>query len=123
MLLRNVQSPQPHYLVVLNANAGTDKIIVLSVITSRVEESKRRAKLRGNAPESLIEFSSEDYWVLSKPSLIDCNACVPVPAHLFRQEARTAQRCANIPPALLARILEGVRRSDTSAEIKKLLGL
>ncbi len=46
MLLRNVQSPQPHYLVVLNANAGTDKIIVLSVITSRVEESKRRATVR-----------------------------------------------------------------------------
>ncbi len=123
MLQRCVESPQPHYLIVLNANAATDKLIVLGVITSQIEKSKKRAALRNRVPESLVEFSPQDYWPLTKPSLIDCNECVVTSAHWFRQEVKSAERCANVPPALLARILEGVRVSGTKNEIKKLLGL
>lgn len=123
MLQHCVESPQPHYLIVLNANAATDRFVVLGVITSQVEKSKKRAALRKRAPESLVEFSPQDYWPLTKPSLVDCNECVVTSAHWFRQEVKSAQRCANVPPPLLARILEGVRVSGTNGEIKKLLGL
>lgn len=123
MVHKDVKSSQPHYLVVLNANAATDKLIVLGIITSQVDKSKKRAALRGCSPESLVEFSPQDYWPLSKPSLIDCNACVLVRAHGFRQEAMSGERCANVPAGLLTRILEGVRVSKTNDEIKRLLGL
>lgn len=121
---RKISSRHPHYLVVLNANAKTDDLIVLSVITSQIEKRKKQAALRNFPPESLVEFSPKDYWPLDKPSLIDCNACITTPGKEFRQNILTETRCANLPKELLGRILDGVRASKkTSDEIKKRLGL
>ena len=123
MAHRNLRSPMPHYLIVLNADAGSDTVIVLSVISSQIEKSRMRAALRRYAPGTLVECSPTDYWPLRKNSIIDCNTCMPVPAHLFRQDVVSGTRCANIPPDLLRRILEGVRLSNLSDELKKMLGI
>lgn len=120
---RELKSPLPHYLVVLNANAETDKYIVLSVITSQLEECRRRTEKRKYAEGTLVECSPADYPVLSKSSMIDCNACIGCPTFLFRQDLKTATRCMNVPQELLERILDGVRLSKTKPKIKKLLGL
>lgn len=123
MAHRNLRSPMPHYLIVLNADAGSDVVIVLSVISSQIEKSRARAELRKYTPGTLVECSPEDYWPLRKDSIIDCNACMAVPAHLFRRDIVSGTRCANIPSDLLRRILEGVRLSNLSDELKKMLGV
>lgn len=120
---RNLSSPLPHYLIVLNVNADADEVVVLSVITSQIEKCRKRAALRGYVAGTLVECSPNDYFPLGKPSMIDCNSCLTAPARLFRQDVSSVTRCASISPSLLARILEGVRLSKTGAEIKKLLGL
>lgn len=120
---RNLSSPLPHYLIILNVSPETDDVVVLSVISSQIGNCRRRAKMRNYAEGTLVECSSEDYPLLTKPSVIDCNACLIAKAHLFRQDLKTATRSWNVPQKLLARILEGVRLSNPKPGIRKLLGL
>jgi hypothetical protein len=63
-------SPDPHYFIVVNSDPLKQKVLLLSVVTSQVEKVKLRRKA---CLESVVELTSADFDVLTKPSIVDCN--------------------------------------------------
>ena len=63
-------SPEPHYFIVVNSDPLTQKVLLLSVVTSQVEKVKLRRKA---CLETLVEMTPETFGVLTKPSIVDCN--------------------------------------------------
>lgn len=53
---------------------------MLSVVTSKVEEVKRR---RAGCLDTLVEFSPEIFNVLTRPSIVDCNTTKTIPLTEF----------------------------------------
>lgn len=121
---REVTSPKPHYLIVLNANPDSSEIIVFGVITSGVEQARKRARITGECDETIVELSPEDYAPLDHLSAVDCNS--PVKLHKWEFEAcmgqLNAQRRSDVSPEICDAIVRGVLASRrVSEKIKKAL--
>ena len=56
-----------HYMVVLNVSPESSEVIVLGVLTTKIENRRHFIRLNCRPPETLVEFS---YF---KPSAVDCN--------------------------------------------------
>jgi hypothetical protein len=87
---RSLTSPEPHYFIVVNSDPLAQQVLVLSVVTSQVENVKLRRKA---CPETLVELAPEVFGVLKKPSIVDCNDLKQVPladfnARFVRKEIR-----------------------------------
>jgi len=79
---RTLYSPEPHYFIVVNADPMTDKLLLLTVVSSQLE----KVKLRRNAClETVVELTPETFDVLKKPSIVDCNDLKEVPLTEFNQ--------------------------------------
>ncbi len=50
---RTLTSPEPHYFIVVNAHPLTQQVLLLSVVTSKVEEVKHRIAARTVSPRLL----------------------------------------------------------------------
>jgi len=77
---RTLTSAEPHYFIVVNADPLTQQVLLLSVVTSKVEEVKRR---RADCLATVVEFSPKDFDVLSKLSIVDCNSLKTIPLAEF----------------------------------------
>jgi len=69
-------SPEPHYFIVVNHDPLTQKLLLLGVVTSKIEKAKLRRK---ECLETLVEMGENDFDVLTKPSIVDCNDLKEVP--------------------------------------------
>ena len=120
---RGLSSPEPHYFIVLSRDNNRDADIVLSVVTSQVEKCKRRAKIWGRAPESLVEIAVGEHPNLTKPAIVDCNEVFIRSADHLHTTLDPAKGAAIAPlsDALLDRILAGVRASALPQDIKALI--
>lgn len=67
---RGLNSPEPHYFIVINSDPIEQEVLVLNVITSQVEKVRQR---RSSLPGTLVEIQPGEYDELSKPSIVDCN--------------------------------------------------
>ena len=67
---RSLTSPEPHYFIVVNSDPLTQKVLLLSVVTSQVDSVKLRRK---DCPETLVELTPAQCGVLKKASVVDCN--------------------------------------------------
>lgn len=67
---RGLNSPEPHYFIVINSDPIGQEVLVLNVITSQVEKVRQR---RSSLPGTLVEIQPADYDELTKPSIVDCN--------------------------------------------------
>lgn len=65
-----LSSPEPHYFIVVNSEPLAQKVLLLSVVTSKVEAVKLRRKA---CLETVVELTPVDFDVLTKPSIVDCN--------------------------------------------------
>jgi hypothetical protein len=67
---RSLTSLESHYFVVVNSNPLAQGLLLLGVVTSKVAKVKQR---RRDIPETLVEISPQDFSILRKLSIVDCN--------------------------------------------------
>jgi hypothetical protein len=79
---RTLFSPQPHYFIVVNSDPMTQKLLLLSVVTSQVDKVKLRRK---GCLETVVELTPETFELLKKPSIVDCNDLKEVTLDEFNQ--------------------------------------
>jgi hypothetical protein len=60
---RHLTSPEPHYFIVVNSDPLAQQVLVLSVVTSKVDDVKLRRKA---CPETLVELAPNVFDVLKK---------------------------------------------------------
>jgi hypothetical protein len=77
---RHITSPEPHYFTVVNSDPLAQRVLVLSVVTSQVENVILRRKA---CPETLVELAPDIFDVLKKPSIVDCNDLKQIPSAEF----------------------------------------
>jgi hypothetical protein len=80
-----ITSPEPHYFIVVNQDPLTQKVLLLAVVTSKIEKAKLRRK---ECLETLVEMDEKSFDVLTKPSIVDCNDLKEI--HLTDFNARFA---------------------------------
>lgn len=121
---RDLTSPLPHFMIVINPDPYCSDYIVLGVITSKVEKCKKRAKMLKVKSETLVEIGPEDYPELSKQSIVDCND----PKLIRKQELKEKKKHREImdkdpvSSAIALKLLRGVLQSHiVKKEIKDLL--
>jgi len=119
---RTLSSAEPHYFVVVNADPLKQQVLILSIVTSKVAETKLRRK---DVPETLVELSPVDFDVLKKPSIIDCNSLKSVSLIEFnerfiRKKIKYFEK--DLPAPLRAALRAAIHQSRSiSAEVKALI--
>jgi len=118
---RRPSSPEPHYFIVVNHEPFARQLLVLTIITSRVEYMKR---LRQGLPGTVVEIRPKDYDELKGPSVVDCNvvfnkALSELAEKIQRKEVVYKR---DLPSAILQAIRQGIKASPLiETEIKRLL--
>jgi hypothetical protein len=108
---RHLTSPEPHYFVVVNSDPLAQQVLLLSIITSKVEDVKLRRKA---CPETLVEIAPDTFDVLKKPSIVDCNDPRQIPltefnAQFVRKEIRYFDK--DLPVALRKALRKAIHNS------------
>ena len=66
-------SRAPHYFIVLNHHPAEDEVILLVCASSRIQETKTRAKRRSLPDSTLVEIQRDEYPDFTTDSIVDCN--------------------------------------------------
>ena len=123
---RELYSPKPHFLVVLNPDIESSPYIVFGVITSGIENAKKRIACNGQPENTLVILTPKDYPELDHDSVIDCNTPVKLSDWEFKKsysEFESSQKM-DMPEEICDAIAQGVLASSmVSEKIKKLLTL
>lgn len=118
---RKLTSPEPHYFIVVNQEPFARQLLVLTVVSSKVDNVKR---LRQGLPGTLVEIGPKDYDELKVPSVVDCNvvfnkALSELAEKIQRKEVVYKK---DLPPNILNAIRLGIKASPlVEDEIKRLL--
>lgn len=116
-------SALPHYHIVVNADPLGERVLIFTVVTSKIERVKHE---RRNCPETLVEFGPADFpKVLTKPSIVDCNDFTTTPLADFceRWTSREIQSVGSDVPLALRKALRAAIHASKiiPAEIKALV--
>ena len=109
---RTLTSAEPHYFIVVNTDPFTQQIILLSVVTSKVNEVKRR---RADRLDTVVELSPRDFDVLKKHSIVDCNSLKTIPLTEFNERfVRQEIRCfgKDLPPIFRKALRRAIHASS-----------
>lgn len=118
---RHLTSPKPHYFIVVNSDPLAQHVLVLSVVTSHVEEVKLRRKA---CPETLVELAPDIFDLLKKPSIVDCSDLKQIPladfnARFVRKDIRYFGK--DLPAALRKALRKAIHASKILADEVKAL--
>lgn len=107
---RRLTSPEPHYFVVINANPLGDRLLLLSVATSKVEKLKR---FRSGLPGTVVEILPEEYADFTVATAIDGNTVWEQSLDEFIRmtNRREVRHHKDLAPALVDRIRRAVQAS------------
>lgn len=122
---RKLTSPEPHFHIVVNADPLGQEVLLLSVVTSKVEKVKFRCRDRLH---TIVEMTPADLpEVLTKDSIVDCNELTRVSLEEFceRWTRKEIKIFGTDLPETLRRIVRGaIHASDILAdELKALVAL
>ena len=112
MVHRNLHSPLPHYFIVVSQEPTSSEILLLTVVTSKVE--KVRIRRKDQADETLVELDPNVYSELSMVSMVDCNEVFREPLKDFISKFHSGEleNCDPINDQYLKLILQGINASD-----------
>lgn len=106
-----LNTPAPHFHIVLNNDPQSDELILLVISSSKVEIVKRRRK---NEPkETLVEIPKIKYPEFSVDSIIDCNNVFVFSKKelISKYENGSLKLKTEFPPKLVQTLTEGVLMS------------
>lgn len=104
---------EPHNCIVMNAEPGSDEVLILTIISSQTDMIVRRAGVQGQSPDTLVRISPSDYSPLTVDSVVDCNSPQRESLFSLQTEAKAGmvKERPPIPPAILRKIIDGMKAS------------
>ena len=121
---REVTSSDSHFLVVVNPSPATSEIIVFGVVTSGIENAKKRVEINGEDSATLVKITPKDYPELRHDSVIDCNSPVKYSRWEFEQcfGQLSSQKRTDMPKNICQAVVHGVLISkQVSKKMKQAL--
>ena len=117
---RELSSGEPHFFVVVNREPLTAKLLLLTIVTSKVEKVRVRNRER---PNTVVEISPAEYNEFKVLSAVDCNVVLEKPLSelaglVKRKEVRYHK---DLPPEIFAKIKSAILASPLVADELKLL--
>ena len=118
---RELSSGEPHFFVVVNREPLTAKLLLLTIVTSKVDKVRIRNRER---PNTVVEISPKEYDEFKVLSAVDCNVVLEKPLSelvglVKRKEVRYHK---DLPPEIFAKIKSAILASTLVAdELKSLL--
>lgn len=117
---RELSSAAPHFFVVVNREPVTTKVLLLTIVTSKVDKVRFRNRERLH---TVVEISPKEYDEFKLPSAVDCNVVLEKPlAELAglvkRKEVRYHK---DLPPEIFAKVKNAILSSPLVADELKLL--
>ena len=117
---RELSSGEPHFFVVVNREPITTKLLLLTIVTSKVDKVRLRNRERLN---TVVEISPREFSEFKVLSAVDCNVVLEKPlAELAglvkRKEVRYHK---DLPPELFSKIKSAIQASPLVADEIKLL--
>ena len=118
---RELTSGEPHFFVVVNREPITTRLLLLTIVSSKVEKVHLRNRER---PGTVVEISPQEYDEFKVLSAVDCNVVLEKPlAELVglvrRKEVRYHK---DMPAEIFARIRAAIQASPLVVdELKTLL--
>lgn len=121
---RETNTGKFHWHVVLADE--DDFVVVLAIITSKIDLQKKLARETGCPQETIVEFAADNYAPLTMPSCINCNRAFWIARSDFEEAKRAAGRRAcgypSFPERLLEKVYRGVKASRVvSPKMKTLI--
>jgi hypothetical protein len=120
---RKLTSAQSHFHIVANADPLAQQVLILTVVTSKVDKVKY---FRRDRPDTLVELSPRDLpKILTKPSIVDCKSgdtCVArrILCDRWRRK-EIAAFAQDVPVALRRAIRRAIHASDILTDEVKVL--
>jgi hypothetical protein len=118
---RELSSGEPHFFVVVNREPITTKLILLTIVTSKVDKVRFRNRER---PDTVVEIAPKEYGEFKFLSAIDCNVILEKPlaelAGLVRRKEVRYHK--DLTPEVFAKVKLAILASPLVAdELKALL--
>lgn len=106
-----------HYMVVLNVSPESSEVIVLGVLTTKIENRRHFIRLNCRPPETLVEFS---YF---KPSAVDCNTVKEIEKSVLRSKINKGQAkiSKRLETETVRKIVHGVVLGSAPQRLKNLV--
>ena len=104
---------EPHNCIVMNAEPGSDEVLILAIISSKTDQIVRRAGVLKQSPDTLVRITPSDYAPLKVESVVDCNSPQRESLFCLKQElaAGRLEVRETILPAILRKIIAGMKAS------------
>ena len=117
---RELSSGQPHFFIVVNREPIATKLLLLTIVTSKVDNVRIRNRER---PDTVVEISPKEYDEFKMLSAVDCNVVLEkslseLAGLVRRKEVRYHK---DLPPEIFAKIKAAVLASSLVADELKLL--
>ena len=117
---RTLHSGEPHYFIILNSDPFSQEVLLMSVITSKIENQERNIKRAGHPEETLVKFTPADYSELRVESCVNCNKVFSKAlVELIEQWGQIKRKPLDLPSSILEKILTGVELSPEVSEEEK----
>ena len=118
---RELSSPEPHFFVVVNRDPLQSRLLLLTIVTSKVEKVRIRHRERLH---TVVEITPQEYGEFAVLSAVDCNVVLEKTlSHLIglvnRKEVRYHK---DLPPEIFTKIKTAILASPlVTDEFKRLL--
>ncbi|HEY5232034.1 MAG TPA: hypothetical protein VIK35_00675 [Verrucomicrobiae bacterium] len=117
---RELSFGQPHFFIVVNRDPITTRLLLLTIVTSKVDKVRIRNRER---PDTVVEISPKEYDEFKVLSAVDCNVVLEkslaeLAGLVKRKEVRYHK---DLPPEIFAKIKAAVLASSLVADELKLL--
>lgn len=121
----NVDTPQPHYQMVINTNpSGVVEFVFLSVATTNIEGREKYVQFTSQAKETFVIIEPGQIKCLSKRCCFDCNSLISHNIHdlYWHHLQGKFHYKERAPENIVKKILEWIRLSDdVSPRDKKII--
>lgn len=106
-----------HYMAIMNTDPQIQEVIVLGVLTTKIDKRKEFIRRNRMNPDSIVEFTYK------KPSAIDCNTLHTIQKHTLFDKIRKGvfKISAPLPEEIVNRIIQGIIAGDAPQYLKKLV--
>jgi len=117
---RELSSGEPHYFIVVNRDPITTNLLLLTIVTSKVDKVRIRNRER---PHTVVEISPKEYDEFKVLSAVDCNVVLEkslseLAGLVRRKEVRYHK---DLSPEIFARIKTAILASALVEDELKLL--
>lgn len=104
---------EPHFCIVMNAEPGSDEVLILAIISSKTDQIVRRVGVLGQPSKTLVRLAPSDYAPLKVESVVDCNSPQRESMFCLKQELAAGRLKVreSISSGILRRIIDGMKAS------------